>query len=64
MPRGHERRPCPPLFFSYTPSFTRYVPGYSPGTMKPGTTPENSPLKELLKLEPPHEAPHFQEVRR
>lgn len=41
--------------YSYTPAKTH-------GTMKPGTTPENAPLSEILKLPVPHKAPGFQEV--
>lgn len=42
--------------------FRSYVPAKTPGTMKPGTTPENAPLSDLLKMPPPHKAPGFQEV--
>jgi hypothetical protein len=39
-----------------------YNPVDHPGTMKPGSTPENSPLSDILKLKPPQRAPYFQEV--
>ena len=39
-----------------------YHPIDHPGTMKPGSTPENSPLSDILKLKPPQRAPYFQEV--
>eukprot|EP00614_Pseudopedinella_elastica_P013093 CAMPEP_0172613460 /NCGR_PEP_ID=MMETSP1068-20121228/43321_1 /TAXON_ID=35684 /ORGANISM="Pseudopedinella elastica, Strain CCMP716" /LENGTH=235 /DNA_ID=CAMNT_0013417915 /DNA_START=241 /DNA_END=948 /DNA_ORIENTATION=+ len=43
--------------------YDNYVPNeFAKGTMKPGTTPENSPLDDILNMEIPHTAPYYQEV--
>jgi hypothetical protein len=51
--KGSKNFPAMPLYF---PDMNH------PGDMKPGKTPENNPLRTLLKKGIPHRGPYFQEI--